>query len=59
MVTFQCRRSGNKISFTNENDIAQLRKHEGYLEVEVKDEEEVKEAAKEVLKKRGRPKKAI
>lgn len=32
-VTFQCKRSGNFVSFTNENDIAGLRKHEGYNEV--------------------------
>lgn len=32
-VTFKCKRSGNLISFSNENDIAGLRKHEGYTEV--------------------------
>jgi hypothetical protein len=32
-VTFQCKRSGNFVSFTNENDVAGLRKHEGYNEV--------------------------
>jgi hypothetical protein len=32
-VTFQCKRSGNFVSFTNENDIAGLRKHEGYNEL--------------------------
>ena len=32
-VTFRCKRSGNCVSFTNENDIAGLRKHEGYEEV--------------------------
>jgi hypothetical protein len=54
-VKFQCKRSGNFISFTNENDIAGLRKHEGYKEVvdEIEDEE-VQAPTKEVLK-RGRP----
>lgn len=33
MKTFRCKRSGNTVSFTNENDIAGLRKHEGYEEV--------------------------
>ena len=32
-VTFRCKRSGNTVSFTNENDIAGLREHEGYTEV--------------------------
>ena len=55
-VTFQCKRSGNFVSFTNENDIAGLRKHEGYNEVsEHGNQEEIQqEAPKEVLK-RGRP----
>lgn len=33
MVTFRCKRSGNTVSFTNPDDIAQLRIHEGYEEV--------------------------
>ena len=33
MATFRCKRSGNTISFTNENDIRGLRAHEGYTEV--------------------------
>ena len=56
-VTFRCKRSGNTVSFTSPDDIAGLRQHEGY--VEVKDEEEIKEAPKEVLKKRGRPKNSV
>lgn len=32
-VTFKCIRSGNLVSFVNENDIAGLRSHEGYVEV--------------------------
>ena len=39
-VTFRCIRSGNTVSFTNENDIKGLREHEGY--VEVKDVETAK-----------------
>ena len=55
-VTFRCKRSGNVVSFTLPADIAGLRLHEGYEEVkEIKHEEEIKEATKEVLKKRGRP----
>ena len=32
-VTFRCKRSGNTVSFTNEDDIKQLRSHEGYEEI--------------------------
>ncbi len=32
-VVFRCKRSGNTVSFTHEDDIAGLRKHEGYEEV--------------------------
>jgi hypothetical protein len=32
-VIFRCKRSGNTVSFHNEDDIAGLRKHEGYTEV--------------------------
>lgn len=52
-VTFQCVRSGNRVSFTNENDIAGLRKHEGYKEIIDEVQEVKQEAPKEVLK-RGR-----
>ena len=52
-VTFRCIRSGNTVSFTNENDIKGLREHEGY--VEVKDVETTKtvqiESPKETSKK--------
>jgi len=57
-VTFQCVRSGNRVSFTNENDIAGLRKHEGYREISDVTpvvEESVKEMPKQM--KRGRPSK--
>ncbi len=33
MIIFRCKRSGNTVSFSNPNDIEQLRKHEGYEEV--------------------------
>ena len=33
MVIFRCKRSGNTVNFSNENDIAGMRKHEGYEEV--------------------------
>ena len=32
-VIFKCKRSGNTVSFSNENDVAGMRKHEGYTEV--------------------------
>ena len=57
-VTFQCIRSGNRVSFTNENDIAGLRKHEGYKEILDEVKEEVQAPAKEVLK-RTRPVKSV
>lgn len=61
---FKCKRSGNLVSFTNENDIAGLRKHEGYTEVldnaeAPKTIETITQTPpiKEVLKLRGRPRK--
>ncbi len=30
---FRCKRSGNTVTFSNENDIEQMRKHEGYDEI--------------------------
>ena len=32
-ATFRCKRSGNTVTFSNENDIEGMRKHEGYDEV--------------------------
>lgn len=60
MVEFRCKRSGHTVSFTNENDIAGLRTHEGYEEVNVETTETIKteprqEEKREVLKLRGRP----
>jgi len=55
-VTFRCIRSGNTVSFTNENDIKGLREHEGYVEVTDAETtktvkiEPPKETSKEVLK---------
>ena len=57
-VTFQCIRSGNRVSFTNENDIAGLRKHEGYKEIFDEVKEEVQAPAEKVLK-RTRPVKSV
>lgn len=42
MVKFRCKRSGNCVSFTNENDIKGLRSHEGYEEVIDDDGENIK-----------------
>ena len=53
-VTFQCKRSGNFVSFSNENDIAGLRKHEGYKEITNEVQEVRQEAPKEVLKRTPR-----
>ena len=62
IVSFRCIRSGNVVSFHNQDDILGLRKHEGYMEI--KDETNVNEAVKveeapkaQVLKQRGRPRK--
>lgn len=54
-VTFRCKRSGNVVKFTNENDIAGLRKHEGYEEV-IEQKKEEDPIATIVVKARGRPK---
>lgn len=59
-VTFRCKRGGNTISFDNVDDIAQLRKHEGYEEViqEVPIEaQRPVEIPHQEEKKRGRPSK--
>ena len=56
-VFFRCKRSGNLVSFTNENDIAGLRKHESYEEVKDGMQEEIKDAIappSEEVKKRGK-----
>jgi len=55
-VTFRCIRSGNTVSFTNENDIEGVRKLESYVEIrDVETAETIKvepqqAPAKEVLK---------
>ena len=36
-VIFQCIRSGNKVGFKLEADIAHMRKHEGYVEIITKE----------------------
>ena len=65
-ITFKCVRSGNFVSFTNEDDIAGLRKHEGYIEVKDAQAAETVQAVpiqatpKEVLSlKRNRPAKGV
>jgi len=55
VITFRCKRSGNTVSFSNETDIAELRKHEGYEEV--KKQEPPAEEKTITLKRPGRPKK--
>ncbi len=58
-VVFRCKRSGNCVKFSNENDIAELRKHESYEEVlpnAIIPKQIEKPIAKEPPK-RGRPRK--
>lgn len=66
MATFQCKRSGNRVSFSNEDDIRGLRDHEGYVEVIEEPVEVIQESKDETpsflqpveqVKQRGRPKK--
>jgi hypothetical protein len=68
-VFFKCKASGNKLGFSNEDDIQAMRKEEGYEEIkdavqlpeETPKQEikaETKPAAQEV-KKRGRPSKEM
>lgn len=65
MVTFRCKRSGNFVSFDNEDDIKQLRVHESYEEIKDETQEAEQEipvevpAEAEVLKQRGRPRKEV
>lgn len=65
-TTFECVRSGNRVSFDNEDDIKQLRVHEGYKEIKNESQEAKQEiplqvpnevSGQEVLtvKRRGRP----
>jgi len=59
-VTFRCKRSGNTVSFANENDILSMRKHEGYDEVidhGMQEKVQVQDAPAQEVKRRGRPKK--
>jgi hypothetical protein len=56
-VTFTCKRSGNRVSFSNEDDIAQLRKHEGYVEVIDPSAVPIEQPQPEQTKRRGRPRK--
>lgn len=63
MANFRCNSNGTIISFTNEDDIAGLRKHEGYTEVLDEKANETKttiqepapEEKRQVLIRRGRP----
>ena len=68
MVKFKCVRSGNTVSFSNEDDIKGLRSHEGYVELkETEDglqEIQRQEAAPQVMvmkiqKANGRPRKNL
>lgn len=56
-TTFICKRSGNRVSFTRESDIAAMRKEPGYVEVE--EQPQLVPALPEVepVKRKGRPRK--
>jgi hypothetical protein len=47
MATFRCKRSGNTVSFTNPDDIKQMRVHEGYEEIPDEKETDEKQEANE------------
>lgn len=51
MATFICKRSGNRVTFTNEVDIEAMRKEESYEEVK---EEVIEKSKRETLKLRGK-----
>lgn len=55
MTTFVCKRSGNRVSFTLEHDIAAMRKESGYVEVEEQPSAALPEV--EPVKTKGRPRK--
>lgn len=54
-IMFRCRRSGNCVSFAREEDIAAMRKHEGYEEVT--DTMPVTVQTPPEIKRKGRPRK--
>lgn len=56
-VYFRCKRSGNKVGFTIESDIIQMRKHEGYEEIKQDSAVPVVEQPVQETKSRGRPRK--
>jgi hypothetical protein len=67
MVKFRCKRSGNSVSFSNEDDIRQMRSHESYEEIkdetDARSDEVQRQEASETqvlipeVKRRGRPRK--
>lgn len=61
-VTFRCKRSGNTVSFSNEADVATMRKDLGYDEVkesgnglQIQEDKTTPEAVELPRKTRGRP----
>ncbi len=62
-VTFRCKRSGNTVSFSNEDDIKAMRTHECYEEVLDAPVPSFLQPAIEVVapevKRRGRQKKVV
>ena len=56
MVKFRCKRSGNCVSFSSEQDIECMRKESSYEEIKDGMQEKKQETTEEV-KQRGRPKK--
>jgi hypothetical protein len=56
-IVFCCKRSGNKVAFTNESDIEQMRKHECYDEVKDDSAVPAEQPPEAPKKPRGRPRK--
>ena len=58
-VVFRCKRSGNCVTFSNETDIAELRKHECYEEVlpDASTPTQIEKPVAKEPRKAGRPKK--
>lgn len=54
MVSFNCKRSGNVVSFNDENDIEKMRNHEGYEEVKYELQEEETAKKRQTLKLRSK-----
>lgn len=50
MATFKCNQSGNTVEFTQEHEILEMRKHQGYTEVVVEEPVVAPKATKKTVK---------